>query len=292
MVRTCGRITPQRAASCALLILGMSVAACSAENAPAEVVSSSESSVQKEASGERGSASVHKKGEGQKQKQDKDKNKDTDITGMDERTSMAVVTDQGVAATDNAREARPGLSVIKLYIADYALRDGASSPEEFQKNAELAKRMISGSDDFAADILYNKYPYSIDQVASEYKLANTYSNGTWGGAYTSAYDVAQYLHEVKKKRPQSLILQWMHSPLETAVDGTKQQWGTARLAGAEGTKWGWSDSGRKIVASATLGGTYTAAAFTWGSADDQNNDIDDLISQINGPVDKIVSKFR
>lgn len=200
----------------------------------------------------------------------------TALKEVDDRTSAVVITEDEVFATKNATEARPGLSVLKLYIADYALRKGEISDEDFA----LAKRMITSSDDFAADVLYQKYPQSIDWVAEDYGLKDTSSSTSWGSALTSAYDVATYLDKVKRERPNSYILRWMTSPQEVAADGTKQIWGTAQLPTAEGTKWGWSDFGKKSVASATVGRDFTAAAFTWGSAKMQNRDIKKILPQI------------
>lgn len=202
----------------------------------------------------------------------------TVLKNIPERTSAVVITSDGTYATKNADEARPGLSVLKLYIADYALRKGDISKEDFA----LAKRMITSSDDFAADVLYQKYPQSIDWVAQDYDLENTTSSTSWGAALTSAEDVAKYLSEVKKTRPNSFILRWMSEPQGIATDGTKQKWGTAQLPGDVGTKWGWSDFGKKSVASATYGEDFTAAAFTWGSDDTQDEDIATVMEQMEG----------
>ncbi|MEV6139230.1 hypothetical protein AB0L63_24870 [Nocardia sp. NPDC051990] len=79
--------------------------------------------------------------------------------------------------------------------------------------------------------------------AAEYRLTGTKSGPDWGSSYTSTADVATFLATKKRTAPGSPIFMWMAAASERAADGTSQDWGTARLPGVEGTKWGWSDSG-------------------------------------------------
>lgn len=192
------------------------------------------------------------------------------LTNVPSRTSMAVITSNGsVIATANANDARPGLSIVKLYLADYVLRQGDRS----KGDRYLAEQMIRFSSDGAASKLSKKYPGAINATAREYGLGNTWEGATWGTSYTSAMDTARYLNRVKQTRPNSLILRWMRNAGAVATDGTNQNWGTANLPGVTGTKWGWSDYGATTVASASIANNYTAAAFTNGGRGEQNVDV-------------------
>lgn len=198
------------------------------------------------------------------------------LSNVPSRTSMAVIMPWGTIRTPNAYESRPGLSIVKLYLADYVLRKVKRS----DRNWQLAQRMIQFSDDHAASILDRKYPQAINAVAREYGLSATSRGVTWGKSSTSAMDTARYLDRVRKTRPQSLILQWMRSASPVAADGTAQNWGTATLPGVTGSKWGWSDYGSSTVASASIAPNYTAAAFTYGGAGTQNVDVRSAIAHI------------
>ncbi|WP_165243237.1 serine hydrolase [Corynebacterium lizhenjunii] len=191
------------------------------------------------------------------------------IHGVHGRTAMAIVTDQGIAATPNAYEARPALSTIKLLLVDYALHRGDGSAAD----RVLAERAIRASDDAAASALFRKYPQSIDEVARAHGMTATRSNGYWGNATTSAADLARYLNTIKREDPGSIVLQWMREAYPVAADGTVQNWGTHTLPRIQGTKWGWSDMGAHSVASASFADNYTAVALTWGGPKEQNADV-------------------
>lgn len=171
--------------------------------------------------------------------------------------------------TENETQARGGLSIVKLYLADYALRHGDGSAQD----KELGERMIRYSDDAAADTMAAKYPYAIDSIATEYELTATHGNAGWGESSTSTADVADFLAAKLRAEPDSPILSWMSQAGETAVDGTKQDWGTARLPRVTGTKWGWSDMGEPEVASASIGPGFTVTAHTYGTAAQQTEDV-------------------
>ncbi len=190
------------------------------------------------------------------------------IHNVPARTSMAVVTNNGIAKTPNADESRPGLSIVKLYMADYVLRYGDRS----NSDRYLAERMIRFSDDGAASKIYRKYPRSISTIAREYGLRNTRAVAHWGNSYTSATDTALFLHKLRIRHPRSLVLHWMRTASPVAADGTRQNWGTVHLPGVNGTKWGWSDYGRQTLASASFGNGYTVASFSWGGRAVQNAD--------------------
>lgn len=172
--------------------------------------------------------------------------------------------------TANETEERAALSISKLYLADYALRHGSASAED----RDLAERMIRSSDDAAADRIALEYPTAIDATATEYTLTATHGNGDWRFATTSTADVADFLAAKVRTDPESPILDWMRHPSERAADGTRQDWGTARLPRVLGTKWGWSDLGNPEVASASYGPGFTIAANTVGTAQQQNEDVD------------------
>ncbi|MEV5837294.1 hypothetical protein [Nocardia sp. NPDC052112] len=171
--------------------------------------------------------------------------------------------------TSNEYEMRTGLSLVKLYMVDYALRRGDGSATDLA----LAERMIRDSDDSAADALGAKYPQAIDAIAAEFRLTSTRSGPAWGMSYTSTADVATFLATKKRTDPGSPIFRWMAEASERAADGTSQNWGTARLPGVEGTKWGWSDSGPMDVASASFGANFAVAAHTHGTPEEQTADV-------------------
>ncbi|MEV4236533.1 MULTISPECIES: hypothetical protein [unclassified Nocardia] len=171
--------------------------------------------------------------------------------------------------TSNEYEMRTGLSLVKLYMVDYALHRGDGSATDLA----LAERMIRYSDDSAADALGAKYPQAIDAIAAEYHLTATKSGPAWGMSYTSTADVATFLATKKRTEPGSPIFGWMAAAGEQAADGTAQDWGTARLPGVEGSKWGWSDSGPLEVASASFGEGFAVAAHTHGTPEEQTADV-------------------
>ncbi|MFE7421748.1 hypothetical protein [Rhodococcus sp. NPDC057529] len=171
--------------------------------------------------------------------------------------------------TPNQTAARPGLSIVKLYIADYMIRRGDGSAED----RELGQRMIRDSDDNAADRAYAKYPHSVDAIAAEYRLTSTTGAGYWGNSATSTADTVAFLEAKKTTDPTSPILDWMATAAPVAADGTHQNWGTGRLPSVTGTKWGWSDYGPSVVASASFGPDFSVAANTYGTTDQHTSDV-------------------
>lgn len=165
--------------------------------------------------------------------------------------------------TVSERFSRPALSLAKLYIADYVFDHGNQS----QKNAAI--EMIEDSSDRQADELFDDFPDCITDTAEKYNLQSTFTYGRWGYSYTSTFDIVSFLTQLLRTDPNSEILEAMKDAASTAEDGTKQNFGTDRLAGVEGSKWGWSDD-NTLHSSVSFGtdgdgNTFVAAAMITGS---------------------------
>ncbi|CCQ15733.1 putative uncharacterized protein [Rhodococcus sp. AW25M09] len=171
------------------------------------------------------------------------------------------------SAEDNAP--RPGLSTVKLYIADYVVRFGDGSA----RDRDLARRLIEVSDDGVASVLDSKYPQAISATASEFGLNSTSRGSFWGNSSTSTADTVRFLSAKKRTDPTSPVLAWMNSAAPVAADGTVQDWGTQRLPGVTGSKWGWADDGYSVVASASIGDDFVVASNTYGPRRAQTDDV-------------------
>ncbi|MGU3431801.1 hypothetical protein ACNHUS_02180 [Actinomycetes bacterium M1A6_2h] len=193
----------------------------------------------------------------------------TDFPAVPSRTALVLDCAGTRISTPNAAESRTGLSEVKLYIADYALRRGDGSAGD----RELAQAMITASDDYDASQLDSKYPTAIDDIATEYGLTSTTRGSFWGDSYTSAADLVTFLEGLKARHPDSPIPGWMAAAEPVASDGTVQNWGTSQLIGVQGTKWGWADDISTAVASASIGPGFSVAAITLGGPDEQNEDV-------------------
>ncbi|WP_194852925.1 hypothetical protein [Nocardia sp. SYP-A9097] len=189
--------------------------------------------------------------------------------------------------TDNETQSRGGLSISKLYLADYALRHGDGSAED----KDLGERMIRLSDDAAADTMAAKYPRAIDAIATEYDLPATHSGSEWGKSSTSTADTADFLLVKLRTDPDSPILTWMEHSSKVAADGTRQDWGTARLPHIKGTKWGWSDTGESEVASASFGSGFTVTAHTYGTSEQQTEDVLGAEAGELGPITTVLDSL-
>lgn len=88
-----------------------------------------------------------------------------------------------VAGTRNQHEARPGLSIVKLYIADYVFTHGTPADKA------RASEMIRTSNDAIASQLYRKYPQSVSATARTYGRDFTVSANTWGNKHALTNDV-------------------------------------------------------------------------------------------------------
>ncbi len=163
------------------------------------------------------------------------------------------------AGTANEHESRAGVSIVKMYLAEYVLTYG--DPADHADATE----MIRSSNDAIADRLHAKYPQAISSTAAEFGLTDTYVPGYWGVGTTSTHDMVTYLETKKRTDPGSPVLAAMARAYDTAADGYPQNYGTALIAGVIGTKWGWSDD-RSFHASASFGADFSVAASTYGSA--------------------------
>ena len=169
--------------------------------------------------------------------------------------------------TANENEARPGLSIVKLYIADYVFKHGTEADKA------KATQMIRYSDDNIASELYGRYPDSINATAREYGLSNTHGAGHWGNSTTSSADTVKFLEAKKRENPSDPVLVAMNTASPVAADGYRQDYGTATLPGVIGTKWGWSDDRQSIHASASIGPDFSVAANTYGTKETHTSDV-------------------
>ncbi len=166
--------------------------------------------------------------------------------------------DGGVVATHNSGESRPALSLSKLYLGYWVLKYGA--PEDKGRVEE----MIRVSHDGIASSLDAKYPQAIPGIIGEYRLGQTHYNGFWGNTTTSTDDVTRFLAAIVGDPAAEPLLRGMRNAAPVAADGYRQDFGTARIPGVTGTKFGWADD-RTVHASASFGNGYTIAANTYGS---------------------------
>ena len=150
-------------------------------------------------------------------------------------------------------EARPALSLIKLYIATYVMEKG-----EYEDKYE-ALDMIASSSDKSAEDLFEKYPESIDTIADEFKLESTKAGEKWGYSQTSTYDVASFISQLIERDETHPVLVAMAHADPISEDGCRQDYGTAKLSNVVGSKWGWSND-KSINSSVSFGENFVAAA--------------------------------
>lgn len=183
------------------------------------------------------------------------------------RTQMTVrYADGHVASTGNSHESRPALSLVKLYLGMWVLKYGA--PEDKAR----VENMVRFSEDATAGDLERRYPQAIPGIIGEYQLGETHHNGYWGNTTTSTEDLSRFLGAISTDPVAAPIMKGMATAAPVAADGYRQDFGTARIPGVMGTKFGWSDD-RQVHASASFGPGYTAAANTYGSPADLTADV-------------------
>lgn len=183
------------------------------------------------------------------------------VTAAPAHASTAVLWDDGhLTGSQDADAPRPALSLSKLYLGYWVLHHG--TPEEKVQ----VEHMIRVSDDAVASALDRKYPHAIGQVARDFGLGATQRRGYWGNTATSANDVVRFVQAIQHDPVAQPIIRGMRSSAPVAADGFPQNFGTSRLPGAEGSKFGWSDDRVSATASVSFGPGWTAAALTLGGA--------------------------
>lgn len=183
------------------------------------------------------------------------------------RTAVAVYHPDGSwTGSRDAHQPRPALSLSKLYLGYWVLRYGHPGDKG------QVEQMIRVSSDSIAAHLDRKYPQAIDAVARDFGLRNTARRGRWGNTATSAYDVAKFVSVIRNDPVAVPIIHGMRTAAPVAQDGYRQDYGTSRLPGAEGTKFGWSDNRWSYTASVSFGPGWTAAAMTVGDKHANTND--------------------
>ena len=171
-------------------------------------------------------------------------------------------------------EARPALSLIKLYIATYVMEKG-----EYEDKYE-ALDMIASSSDKSAEELFDKYPDSIDTIADEFNLESTKAGEQWGYSQTSTYDVASFISQLIDRDETHPVLVAMAHADPISEDGYRQDYGTAKLSNVVGSKWGWSND-KTINSSVSFGENFVAAASITGSSDDLTDYVKDEVTGKN-----------
>lgn len=177
------------------------------------------------------------------------------------RSAVAVVHAGGaVEASRNGWEPRPALSLSKLYLGYWVLYHGAP------RHRVLVEEMVRTSNDGIASVLDAAYPQAIDAIARDFKLSATQRRGNWGVASTSAVDVAMFVQAIKHDPVATPLLRGMANAAPVAADGFPQNYGTSRLPGVQGTKFGWADDRRSSTATVSYGNGFTVAVLTFGDA--------------------------
>lgn len=190
-----------------------------------------------------------------------------DPSKVPSRTQITLRTSGGgVVSTPNANESRPALSLSKLYLGYWVLKYGA--PQDKARVEE----MIRVSHDGIANDLDRKYPQAIPGVIREFGLRNTHYNGYWGATTTSTNDVSRFTQRIYGDPVAAPIFRGMNNAAPVAADGYRQDFGTARIPGVVGTKFGWSNN-RQINASVSTGRGFVIAANTYGPASTHTRDV-------------------
>lgn len=182
-----------------------------------------------------------------------------------ERTALAVVHPDGrISMSPHAEEARPALSLAKLFLGYWVLYHGTK-----QEKAQV-REMVATSNDAIAGQLDAKYPHAIDEIADDFDLNQTARGDKWGNTQTSARDMATFIAEILWDPTAKPLLEGMEKQSAVAADGFIQGFGTARLGDITGSKMGWSDDRTGATGSVSYGksgdDTFAVAALTLGSA--------------------------
>ncbi|PMC68405.1 hypothetical protein [Corynebacterium aurimucosum] len=96
--------------------------------------------------------------------------------------------------------------------------------------------------------------------------------GMWVLKYGAPEDLTRFIGVISGDPVAAPITKGMATAAPAAADGYRQDFGTARIPGIIGTKFGWSDD-RQVHASASFGPGYSVAANTYGSPADLTTDV-------------------
>lgn len=208
-----------------------------------------------------------------------------------ERTALSVVHPDGrVTISPHAEEARPALSLAKLYLGYWVLYHGTKAEKK------QVQKMVSTSDDAIAGQLDSKYPHAIDEIAGDFDLTQTARGSSWGNTQTSARDVATFISAIIWDPTAKPMFKGMEDQSAVAADGFIQGFGTARLEDAKGSKMGWSDDRTSATASVSYGktgeDTWAVAALTLGSAYENTVDVRTGINEVDDSPKSRFTKLR
>ena len=194
------------------------------------------------------------------------------------RTQITVRHDSGATvSTANSHESRPALSLSKLYLGYWVLKYGAPADKA------RVEHMIRVSDDNVATDLDRRYPQAIPSIIHEFGLRETHYTGYWGTTTTSTEDVARFTSRIQRDPIAAPIRTGMATAAPVAADGYRQDFGTSRIPGVIGTKFGWSDN-RRIHASVSTAPGFTVAANTYGDAGTHTADVTLSLIHISEPT--------
>ena len=194
------------------------------------------------------------------------------------RTQITVRHDSGATvSTANAHESRPALSLSKLYLGYWVLKYGAPTDKA------RVEHMIRVSDDNVATDLDRRYPQAIPSTIHEFGLRETHYTGYWGTTTTSTEDVARFTSRIQHDPIAAPIMTGMANAAPVAADGYRQDFGTSRIPGVIGTKFGWSDN-RRIHASVSTAPGFTVAANTYGDAATHTADVTRAVHNAPGAL--------
>ena len=204
-----------------------------------------------------------------------------DTVSVPDRTQIALRhADGGTAATANAHQPRPALSLAKLYLGYWVLYHGSPADKA------QVEGMISSSSNTVASALDARYPQAIPAIISDFGLSGTSYSGFWGTSSTSSADIARFISEIRPDPVAEPLFRGMENADAYAADGYPQDFGTSTIAGAQGTKFGWSDA-RDVHATVTFGDDWVMAASTYGPAETLTTDVQDAVQVTGAPAPEL-----
>lgn len=191
--------------------------------------------------------------------------------------SIVVVNRSGLtmSGTSNLHTAVLSMSTIKLLIASdvYYVHGGASHVSG--SDTALLHEMITVSSNDAATRLYDEYGgrAMLDRVIARYHLSDTRSGETWGGSYTSAYDLAHLLIDVDHDPHVGPPLYKQMSEMADYNGTTLQKYGVGDLTGVHGAKqgYGYAPNASLLIHSAGYTAARVIVIMSWEPRNDLQN---------------------